>query len=256
MNKPGKTMPAVLVVDDDPVCRLFCAQALAAGYHIFAASDGSSAIRIALRERPRLILTDMHLPDMTGAEAMAGLLKLWPEAKTDCRFIGLSGDDSSSARSAMLAAGFSLILPKPFEIETLLACVRKVESQLLKASAAQVQRYRPATAFAAPVPQPVSAIQLQTIFRAELHQQLYELDRMITSLDWKRATEILHRLCGAAALAGYSTFARRGRLLLQQLHQAHDNPSLAGTYLDFLGEAADLPGDQSLGTSPGLRPGE
>lgn len=241
MNKPGKTMSAVLVVDDDPVCRLFCVHAvMAAGYQTFAASDGRSAIQIALRERPQLILTDMHLPDMTGTEAMAGLLELWPEAKTDCRFIGLSGDDSTPARTAMLAAGFALILRKPFQIETLLTGVRKVESQLLNVSKSQVQCCRPPPSLAAPVPQPLSVIQLQRLFRAELNQQLSELDRLITSLDWKRATETLHRLCGAAALAGYSAFARRGRLLLLQLQQPHDHSGLAETYLDFLGEAADI----------------
>ncbi len=256
MDKPGKTMPAVLVVDDDPVCRLFCVQALmAVGYRTFAASDGRSAIQIALRERPRLILADMHLPDMTGAEAMAQLLELWPQAKTDCRFIGLSGDDSIPARTAMLAAGFALILVKPFQIETLLADVRKVENQLPGVATAQAQ-CRPATALGAPFPQPLSVIQLQRLFRAELDQQLSELDRLITSLDWKRAMEISHRLCGAAALAGYSAFARRGRLLLQQLQQPHDHSGLAETYLDFLGEAADLPWDQALGAKPVLRSGE
>jgi len=240
MNKPGETMPAVLIVDDDPVCRLFCVRALmAVGYRTFAASDGCSAILIALRARPRLILTDMHLPDMTGAEAMAGLLELWPEAKTDCRFIGLSGDDSIPARTAMLAAGFALILVKPFQIETLLAGVRKIDKQLPGVATAQAH-CRPATALESTVSQPLSVIQLQRLFRAELNQQLRELDCVITSLDWKRAMEISHRLCGAAALAGYSTFARSGRLLLQQLQQPHDHSGLAETYLDFLGEAADI----------------
>lgn len=257
MNKPGKTMPAVLIVDDDPVCRLFCVHAvMAAGYQTFAASDGRSAIQIALRERPQLILTDMHLPDMTGAEAMAGLLELWLEAKTDCRFIGLSGDDSTPAQSAMLAAGFALILVKPFQLETLQAGVRKVANQLPGVSASQARCCRPPPSLAAPVPQPLSVIQLPRLFRAELNQQLSELDRLITSLDWKRATETLHRLCGAAALAGYSAFARRGRLLLQQLQQPHDHSGLAETYLDFLAEVADLPADQPLDVSPGLRLGE
>jgi CheY-like chemotaxis protein/HPt (histidine-containing phosphotransfer) domain-containing protein len=241
MDNSGKTMPAVLVVDDDPVCRLFCVQALmAVGYLTFAASDGSSAIQIALRERPRLILTDMHLPDTTGAEAMARLLELWPDAKTECRFIGLSGDDSIPARTVMLAAGFALMLVKPFQIETLQACVRKVANQLPGVATAQAQCCRPPPSLAVPVPQPLSVIQLQRLFRAELDQQLHELDCTITSLDWKRAIEILHRLCGAAALAGYSAFARRGRLLLQQLQQPQDHSRLAETYLDFLGEAADL----------------
>lgn len=240
MHKPGETMPVVLVVDDDPVCRLFCVHALmAVGYRTCAASDGRSAIQIALRELPQLILTDMHLPDMTGAEAMAGLLELWPAAKTDCRFIGLSGDDSTPAQSAMLAAGFALIMVKPLQLETLQAAVRKVANQLPGVATAQAQ-CRPATALESTVPQPLSEIQLQRLFCAELDQQLRELDGMITSLDWQRAMAISHRLCGAAALAGYSAFARSGRLLLQQLQQPHDHCGLAETYLDFLGEAADL----------------
>lgn len=240
MNEPGTTMPVVLIVDDDPVCRLFCVHALAAGYQACTASDGGSAIQIALRQRPQLILTDMHLPDMTGAEAMTRLLELWPEAKTDCRFIGLSGDDSTAARTAMLVAGFALILRKPVQVETLLAGVRAVENQLPGVATAPAHCCRPAVARAAAVPQAFSVTRLQSLFRAELRRELAELDCNITALQWQRASEILHRLCGAAALADHSALARHGRRLLQQLQQPHDHPSLAETYLDFLGAAADL----------------
>ncbi|KZE36909.1 LuxR family transcriptional regulator [Bhargavaea cecembensis] len=45
------------------------------------ASNGREAVDLALRLRPDIILMDMVMPEMNGAEATAAIIKKWPEAK-------------------------------------------------------------------------------------------------------------------------------------------------------------------------------
>ena len=68
--------PTILVVDDDPdICRLLVAVLGRAGYRVVQAYDGASALVLARRERPDLILTDLAMPGMDGF-ALAARLRM------------------------------------------------------------------------------------------------------------------------------------------------------------------------------------
>lgn len=231
----------MLIVDDDPICRLFCAETLAsAGYAVLTAGDGSSGCRLAQSERPGVILIDLHLPDMSGIEAMTGILEAWRDASTAPRFVGLSGDDSIEMHSAMLKNGFTVVAVKPIGIEKLLAVVRTAGNQESEAFiASDRDREHAGSGFATSAPN-TSSEQLRLAFRQELKRQIAELDEVTTLLNWQRAAEIVHRLSGAAALAGHTAFASCGRTLMRQLNCPQDSFCLAESYLDYVSQAMEL----------------
>lgn len=63
-------MPSVMVVEDELVIRLILRTMLEeAGYQVMDAQDGMEAVDLYAREAPDLILMDMVMPRMSGAEA-------------------------------------------------------------------------------------------------------------------------------------------------------------------------------------------
>ena len=59
----------ILVVDDDrQIVRLVSAYLEHAGFQTLTAYDGAAALRLARTERPDLIVLDLMLPDIDGAD--------------------------------------------------------------------------------------------------------------------------------------------------------------------------------------------
>jgi CheY-like chemotaxis protein len=70
----------ILIVDDNPlVRRLVCRTLEGAGYEVCAqASNGAEAIELAKKELPDLIILDLSMAVMNGAEAARELKQLFP----------------------------------------------------------------------------------------------------------------------------------------------------------------------------------
>jgi CheY-like chemotaxis protein len=63
-------MERILVVDDDLAVRELIELTLhQAGYTVLSAADGKTAVEMARKERPDLVLLDVRLPVMDGYEA-------------------------------------------------------------------------------------------------------------------------------------------------------------------------------------------
>jgi PAS domain S-box-containing protein len=89
--------------------------------HLLTASCGEEGIALALRERPDLILLDLHLPDLPGEEV---LRRLWADPRTRSQPVAvLSADATESQRQRMLASGAVAYLTKPLDIGQLLRLV-------------------------------------------------------------------------------------------------------------------------------------
>ena len=65
-----KTDPKrILVVDDDPVDRIFVRKILRKDYIVIEASNGEEALDLARSEKPALILMDIMMPKIDGYSA-------------------------------------------------------------------------------------------------------------------------------------------------------------------------------------------
>jgi DNA-binding NarL/FixJ family response regulator len=73
----------VLIVDDHPIWREGTARYLAeAGFTIAGtAGDGAQALRITAAARPDVVLLDLNLPDLDGAEVTRSLLTAHPSVR-------------------------------------------------------------------------------------------------------------------------------------------------------------------------------
>jgi DNA-binding NtrC family response regulator len=65
----GKRERIILVVDDEEATREALARVLeSAGYTVHTASGGKEALRVADKQPIELVISDYHMPDMTGIE--------------------------------------------------------------------------------------------------------------------------------------------------------------------------------------------
>ncbi|MEN3300157.1 response regulator [Pseudonocardia sp.] len=110
----------VLVVDDDPqIVRALRINLAAHGYHVIVAVDGRSALRAAGDTHPDLVVLDLGLPDLDGADVIAGL-RGW----TSVPIVVLSARTDSADKVAALDAGADDYVTKPFGMAELLARLR------------------------------------------------------------------------------------------------------------------------------------
>jgi two-component system KDP operon response regulator KdpE len=115
-------MTRVLVVDDEPqIVRALRINLKARGYTVDVAPDATTALHVAARHPPDLVVLDLGLPDMDGTEVVRGL-RGW----TSVPIIVLSGRAGSLDKVEALDAGADDYITKPFSIDELLARIRAV----------------------------------------------------------------------------------------------------------------------------------
>ena len=117
-NSPAR----VLVVDDNEALRENLAEALQLeGYTVAVAADGEAALaRLTQDPPPRVVLLDLMLPGMSGADL---LLRI----RQDARLAGVRVVMTTGATGVRARAGSAdAILMKPFGVRELLAALKKV----------------------------------------------------------------------------------------------------------------------------------
>ncbi|WP_437734442.1 hybrid sensor histidine kinase/response regulator [Sorangium sp. So ce1335] len=108
----------VLVVDDNEDSAESMAMLLRRlGHEAHAAFDGASAIEMATRLRPDLVLLDIGMPGMTGHE-VARALRSTP-GLTETSLFAMTGYGQESDRRLTQEAGFDEHLVKPVSVEVL-----------------------------------------------------------------------------------------------------------------------------------------
>jgi DNA-binding NarL/FixJ family response regulator len=112
----------VLIVDDHPIWREGTARYLAeAGYTVAGtAGDGGQALRITAAIRPDVVLLDLNLPDMDGAEVTRSLLAAHPSV----RVLMLSASGARQDVLNAVTAGAVGYVLKSAQLTELVAAVR------------------------------------------------------------------------------------------------------------------------------------
>lgn len=131
-------MTRILVVDDEPAILAAVVPLLRArGYEVFTATSGQTALDAVDRHSPHLVILDLGLPDMEGAE----VCRQMREGRT-IPIVVLSARSAEGDKVAALDAGADDYVTKPFGSGELLARLRAAlrRSEAEPAYAGRVER--------------------------------------------------------------------------------------------------------------------
>jgi len=113
----------ILIVEDDPILReLMSEWLLAAGYLVCVAADGRAGLAEAQARPPALVVTDIHMPGMSGAAVIAEVARLRPAIPV----IAISGHFRSGhglTPDGAIALGAARALAKPFKRSEMVGAV-------------------------------------------------------------------------------------------------------------------------------------
>lgn len=113
----------ILVVDDaEPIRKMVCSVLGGSGYGVKEAADGAEALGLLEREceSVHLVLTDVIMPEMSGAELARHLSRVCPQLP----IIFMSGYSEDPVVRSVESIG-SVFLPKPFTASALVEKVRQ-----------------------------------------------------------------------------------------------------------------------------------
>jgi CheY-like chemotaxis protein len=121
-------MSMVLVVDDDLSTRVVLRMILErAGHVVVEAEHGEAALARISPTPPDIVVTDLTMPVLTGAELIE---RLRAEPATVSIPIVVVSGDLSAARALHAAGLVEAVVTKPFAAAELAECIRAVASRL------------------------------------------------------------------------------------------------------------------------------
>ena len=152
-------MTKILLVEDDKSLReIYGVRLLAEGYDIVSAGDGEEALAMAIKERPRLILSDVMMPKISGFD-MLDILRSTTETK-DVKVIIMTALSSEDQRKRGEQLGADKYLVKSqVGIEDVVRAVHETLGDLPGVGTNPVPVSQPAHTYepATPTPQPTPA---------------------------------------------------------------------------------------------------
>ncbi|HWB53847.1 MAG TPA: response regulator [Tepidisphaeraceae bacterium] len=128
------TNQLVLIADDEThILNVVSLKLRNGGYRVLTARAGREALELAREHRPDLLITDFHMPELSGLELCRALRDL-PETRNipvillTARGYTLEPDDTRNV-------GIARILSKPFSPRKLLASVTEILEQTSRVAA-------------------------------------------------------------------------------------------------------------------------
>lgn len=113
-----------LLADDSSVIRKILNDVTATmnGKVVAEATTGREAIAQYKAVRPDIVIMDLSMPDMTGIDAIAGILRQYPDAN----IIVLSGSNFPETRQQVFELGAKMFIPKPFDLQRVTTAMQAI----------------------------------------------------------------------------------------------------------------------------------
>lgn len=109
-------MTKILYVEDNPASQRLVQRVLAAeGFDVAVADDGISALEVARREKPDLILMDINIGGLDGYEVTTRLRTI--SGLEDVPIVALTAATLNGDRERALVAGCNGYIPKPIDVD-------------------------------------------------------------------------------------------------------------------------------------------
>jgi DNA-binding response OmpR family regulator len=122
-----KMKPRVLIVDDDAAVTQQLFWTLCDEYEVMTAHDLQTAVRRATIYEPSVSIIDLHLPPVSDSpEVGLRILGYLKDRLPYSKVLIISSTADAGMHEACLANGADEFLDKPFEIEQLLAAMRRI----------------------------------------------------------------------------------------------------------------------------------
>lgn len=143
-------MKTILLADDEAHLRTLVRTTLdQPGYRILESEDGATALALARRERPDVVVLDWMMPNLTGLEVLSALRR--DAATADIPVILLTAKGQRSDVTQALASGASAYLAKPFSPLELLTKVDELCRETADVAAGVAETAAPAASGSPPI---------------------------------------------------------------------------------------------------------
>ncbi len=182
----------VLAIDDNALNRQVARRLLEQlRCEVLTADSGAEGLRLCSRERQDIIFTDLHMPGMDGIQTLAALRRLPLVDKAP--IYAVTADALPETRARLMEAGFDGVLVKPLLERDLI----EVLIAHFGASATPVEQAKQP-----PVCPPTLDEELRELLRAELPEQLAELQTLNAQTEREALRQLAHKIRGSAGCCG------------------------------------------------------
>lgn len=132
--EPSPAPCNVLYIEDDAINFAVVAHTLQLrpNVKVSHAVNGEAGLALALTENPKLILLDLNLPDIHGAEVLQRLQQNTVTAQIPV--VVLSADATASQIERLLSAGARNYLTKPFDLKLFFAVIDEIFEEPARAA--------------------------------------------------------------------------------------------------------------------------
>ncbi len=115
----------ILIVEDDEKSRKLFRDVLSLnGYRTVETDTAEEGLRLVREQRPALILMDIHLPGMSGIDALQALRK--DNATRAIPVVAVTASVMTEQQQQVMHAGFDAMERKPVSVSGLVKTVRTV----------------------------------------------------------------------------------------------------------------------------------